>query len=327
MKLFHTIGIALAWEQPTYRDAMSMALAKRGGWGHPVDNVGKAAATWSLCPELTLPTGVAGKVCDGSTCMVVCEPGKVAMGRRRIKCRWKRSKGFFWKQELPTCSGCDPEDPTTAIADSNMTAECAVNNLNKNKCTLKCSNGGTIFGRNKVKMTCKCPRINGVKTCGWTMFKSQLSSAAITQLSCDGGTSAATSEPTTVAGDSTATSNTSMASSDGPTTLGDSTTAVTTTAPVDVTSAAGVSTEPIASTASGETTALGDSTSLAGSTTAMGDTTAPNASTESGESTAQAESTAPSDTTAATSAAETATSGAETATSAETATASATSAP
>ena len=72
-----------------------MALAKKGGWGHPV---GKAAATWSLCPELTLPTGVAGKVCDGSTCMVVCEPGKVAMGRRRIKCRWKRSKGFFWKQ-------------------------------------------------------------------------------------------------------------------------------------------------------------------------------------------------------------------------------------
>jgi len=85
----------LAWEQPTYRDALSMALAKKGGWGHPV---GKAAATWSLCPELTLPTGVAGKVCDGSTCMVVCEPGKVAMGRRRIKCRWKRSKGFFWKQ-------------------------------------------------------------------------------------------------------------------------------------------------------------------------------------------------------------------------------------
>ena len=69
-----------------------MALAKKGDWGHPV---GKAAATWSLCPELTLPTGVAGKVCDGSTCMVVCEPGKVAMGRRRIKCRWKRSKGFF----------------------------------------------------------------------------------------------------------------------------------------------------------------------------------------------------------------------------------------
>ena len=97
-QLFTAVGLTLAWEQPTYRDALSMALSKRSGWGHPVDNVGKASATWSLCPELTLPAGVAGKTCDGSTCMVVCEPGKVAMGRRRIKCRWKRSKGFFWKQ-------------------------------------------------------------------------------------------------------------------------------------------------------------------------------------------------------------------------------------
>jgi len=34
---------------------------------------------------------------EASTCMVVCEEGKVATGRRRIKCRWKRKKGFFWK--------------------------------------------------------------------------------------------------------------------------------------------------------------------------------------------------------------------------------------
>ena len=90
----------------------------------------RASANWDLCPELTLPSGVAGTTCQGtvqfgrhtrsltlkkvtkiclytecteiehfeaSTCMVVCEEGKVATGRRRIKCRWKRKKGFFWK--------------------------------------------------------------------------------------------------------------------------------------------------------------------------------------------------------------------------------------
>ena len=90
----------------------------------------RASANWELCPDLTLPSGVAGTTCQGtvqfwsqqaiylikslkecnsghievkiehyeaSTCMVVCEEGKVATGRRRIKCRWKRKKGFFWK--------------------------------------------------------------------------------------------------------------------------------------------------------------------------------------------------------------------------------------
>ena len=210
-------------------------------------------------------------------------------------------------KELPTCSGCDPDDPTTAIADSNMIAECAVNNLNKNKCTLKCSNGGTIFGRNKVKMTCKCPRINGVKTCGWTMFKSQLSSTAIAQLTCDGGTSTVTSAPTTVAGDSTAVvTGTGMTPSDGSTTVAGDTVAST---------AAAGSTASMESTASGDTTALGDSTSSAesaapGDTTAMNASTAPGDTTAPGDSTAQAGSTGPSDTTAAPSAAETVTSAA-----------------
>ena len=215
-------------------------------------------------------------------------------------------------KELPTCSGCDPDDPTTAIADSNMTAECAVNNLNKNKCTLKCSNGGTIFGRNKVKMTCKCPRINGVKTCGWTMFKSQLSSTAIAQLTCDGGTSAVTSAPTTVAGDSTAVvTGTGMTPSDGSTTVGGDTVASTAAAGATAsgdTTAAGA-------TASGDTTAMGDSTSSAesaapGDTTTMNASTAPGDTTAPGDSTAQAGSTGPSDTTAAPSAAETVTSAA-----------------
>jgi len=42
--------------------------------------------------------GVAGATCDGATCMVLCEPGKMAIGRRRTKCRWNRKSGFFWKR-------------------------------------------------------------------------------------------------------------------------------------------------------------------------------------------------------------------------------------
>ena len=128
-----------------------------------------------------------------------------------------------------------------------------MNNLNKNKCTLKCSNGGKIFGRNKAKMTCKCPRVNGVKTCGWTMFKSQLSSAAIAQLTCDGGTDSATAAPAP-AGDGT-----TMASGvTGSASAGDG--AVTnanglTTAAGEVTSAAAGVTTPVATTAAGTTAA------------------------------------------------------------------------
>ena len=66
-----------------------------GQWGQPVGI--RAAANWDLCPELALPSGVAGTACQGATCMVVCEDGKVAVGKRRIKCRWTRKKGFFWK--------------------------------------------------------------------------------------------------------------------------------------------------------------------------------------------------------------------------------------
>ena len=53
---------------------------------------------WSSCPALDKPEGVKDVTCESATCMAVCEDGKVAMGQRRIKCRWKRKKGFFWKK-------------------------------------------------------------------------------------------------------------------------------------------------------------------------------------------------------------------------------------
>ena len=73
-----------------------MAKSRNGDWGHPVGI--RAAADWTMCPALTLPAGVASFTCNQSTCMAVCEAGKVSTGRRRIKCRWKRKQGFFWRR-------------------------------------------------------------------------------------------------------------------------------------------------------------------------------------------------------------------------------------
>ena len=80
----------------SYWEAMTMAKSRNGDWGHPVGI--RAAADWTMCPTLTKPAGVADFTCNQSTCMAVCEAGKVSTGRRRIKCRWKRKKGFFWRR-------------------------------------------------------------------------------------------------------------------------------------------------------------------------------------------------------------------------------------
>ena len=89
------------WTQPKYWDAVAMAINslahhnKQFDWGFPVGV--KQSADYELCPALTLPDGGANYECNGATCMVVCEQGKIALGKRRIKCRWTRKKGFFWK--------------------------------------------------------------------------------------------------------------------------------------------------------------------------------------------------------------------------------------
>ena len=84
------------WQQPTYWQALTAVAQSRSKWGHPVGI--RAAATWNLCPALEIPPGVKDVTCSGATCMQICEDGKAAMGRRRVKCRWKRKKGFFWKK-------------------------------------------------------------------------------------------------------------------------------------------------------------------------------------------------------------------------------------
>ena len=92
MKLLKTLPILVSgeWTQPSYWDAQQMARQRSNDWAHPVGI--RAAADWQMCPQLSMPAGVAGYTCAQATCMVNCEPGKIAMGRRRMKCRWKRKK-------------------------------------------------------------------------------------------------------------------------------------------------------------------------------------------------------------------------------------------
>ena len=69
-------------------------------WAHPVGV--RQSALWSSCPVLDKPEGVKEVTCESATCMAVCEDGKVSMGRRRIKCRWKRKKRIFLEKGLLT---------------------------------------------------------------------------------------------------------------------------------------------------------------------------------------------------------------------------------
>ena len=69
------------------------------GWGKPVGDLEvdkRAAALWSLCPELELPTGVDSVVCDQSSCVQVCQTGMRSIGNRKTRCRWNHKRGFFW---------------------------------------------------------------------------------------------------------------------------------------------------------------------------------------------------------------------------------------
>ena len=99
MKLFQfasVVSAQLDWQQPSYQDALSSVRQRKSGWGFPVGV--RAAADWTLCPQLELPDGVESVACDGSTCMQVCEAGKQGMGQRRVRCRHNRNKGFFWNR-------------------------------------------------------------------------------------------------------------------------------------------------------------------------------------------------------------------------------------
>ena len=78
MKLLSSVLVSSStaeWVQPSYNDVFTAIKTRTGGWGHPLV---RAAADWSLCPELALPAGAEQIVCDSSTCALVCPPGWMA---------------------------------------------------------------------------------------------------------------------------------------------------------------------------------------------------------------------------------------------------------
>ena len=165
--------------------------------------------------------------------MSICEPGKISIGRRRTKCRFKKSRGFFWGRDLAECKGqvsterkrwwptagpsrlsenfenpdrtpwsvdlwkgCDPEieivtnEPNPNFYPFNgvgiddrsdyIRTFCENDARNRKFCTFACPNGvkmmfnGHTIPARKMKLKCRCPRVNGVKTCGWTYKRNLL---------------------------------------------------------------------------------------------------------------------------------------------------------
>ena len=43
----------------------------------------------------------------------LCDEGKVAIGKRRVKCRWTRKKGFFWKTVSSGTLNLTSHNPST----------------------------------------------------------------------------------------------------------------------------------------------------------------------------------------------------------------------
>ena len=82
--------------------------------------------------------------------MAVCEIGKISMGRRRTKCRFKRAKGFFWGQELAPCQGCNPEiahpiwDVDHVMMGDYLVGRCVVDEKMRKNCKVECPKGAKV---------------------------------------------------------------------------------------------------------------------------------------------------------------------------------------
>ena len=109
---------------------------------HLVAGLATSAEIYENCsPLTTLPEGVASLDCKGSKCKVVCEAGKVVMGKKAVKCKAKNGK-YKWNKSLSTCAGCT----APVSADANVDFACRVNNKGVNLCNTKCKNGGNVTG-------------------------------------------------------------------------------------------------------------------------------------------------------------------------------------
>ena len=146
------------------------------GWGFPAGV--RNSAAFEKCPKITKPDGVESIVCDGSTCMSgtgfnavltelrsvnssgevlknyinvhykcetnwVCERGKIALNRRRIRCKEDPEKGFFWDKKLSKCIECEPNKP---IAQKDVILKCKINNqYGLRQCLVKCKNKDALL--------------------------------------------------------------------------------------------------------------------------------------------------------------------------------------
>ena len=128
----------------------------------------------------------------------ILAPEKWSISQFLSKCRFKRSKGFFWGRDLAECRGCDPEiafvqdQPNTweypfngvALQDAERTdylrTYCEYDLKNRQACTMACPNGvammfnGIAISTLQMKIKCRCPKVDGVRTCGWTYKRSLL---------------------------------------------------------------------------------------------------------------------------------------------------------
>ena len=148
------------------------------------------SAAWNLCTQLQLPIGAESISCNGATCTTVCESGKMTVGHRRTKCRFKKNRGFFWKRKLSDCImqfGCSPLNPSST--DPNLNITCSDNSKGFKTCQASCPKGMNLLGRrHNLIMKCKCQWSSGKtkKECGWIGNQSWLEQTQIENLKCEG---------------------------------------------------------------------------------------------------------------------------------------------
>lgn len=71
-----------------------LAFLSEQHWGFPV-GADRLAALYHLCPTLDIPDGAERYTCNESTCTLICNPGYIATGRRRVRCRYNNKNVKF----------------------------------------------------------------------------------------------------------------------------------------------------------------------------------------------------------------------------------------